>query len=479
MRDSMHRCFAPVILCISAALPAFAQTTRPDILSRSELAQKSADAINRGVKFLLSQQNADGSWAGDRATDREGGRTALITLSLLSSGESYQLPPLQKAIKFLRSAQPQKTIHATYSVALRACVYAELPDPSHNAELRSDLRWLEETQIDRGEHRGMYDYGHSFGLGGDYSNSQYGVLGVWYAAQVGLEVPRTYWKKVEDAWRDGQNLDGGWGYLPGSTNSYASMTAAAAATLYITNDYLTSRESADLNKVIVNKPLDDAIKWLGDNFAVDVNAGRDTMLGQPHAADNGVLNMFGQMGRNGGFYVNYMLFGFERVGEASGLTHFGAHKWFDEGADYLIRTQAADGSWTGSIDAQADTAYSLLFLSRGRSPVVMQKLQFGKRWNNRPRDVASFTYFMRRASERHVNWQIVSADESPAEMREAPLLYAASDREMKLSDEEADCSYASTKGTAMIFQKALSHWLAKFSPRTNFVICRRIIRFTR
>ncbi|HMB94413.1 MAG TPA: DUF4159 domain-containing protein, partial [Tepidisphaeraceae bacterium] len=45
-----------------------------------------------------------------------------------------------------------------------------------------------------------------------------------------------------------------------------------------------------------------------------------------------------------------------------------------------------------------------------------------------------FTYFMRRASERHVNWQIVSADASADEFREAPLLYVASDREMKLSD---------------------------------------------
>ncbi|HEY1629125.1 MAG TPA: prenyltransferase/squalene oxidase repeat-containing protein, partial [Tepidisphaeraceae bacterium] len=340
----MLRRFAPLLLCISAALPALAQTTRPDILTRSELAEKSAEAINRGVKFLLSQQNTDGSWSGDRTSDREGGRTALITLALLSSGESYQSPPLEKAIKFLKTAQPQKALHATYSVALRACVFAELPDPLHNAELRSDLRWLEDTLHTQGETRGMYSYGRFFNYGGDFSNSQYGVLGVWYAAQVGLEVPRSYWKQVENAWHEGQNPDGGWGYRPADGHSYASMTAAAAATLYITNDYLTSRESADLNRLVINKPLDDAMKWLGENFAVDVNAGRDTELGQPHAVDNGVLNAFGQLGRVGGFYVNYMLFGFERVGEASGLTRFGTHKWFDEGADYLIRTQAVDGS---------------------------------------------------------------------------------------------------------------------------------------
>ena len=36
-------------------------------------------------------------------------------------------------------------------------------------------------------------------------------------------------------------------------------------------------------------------------------------------------------------WLHYMLFGYERVGEASGLTRFGRRKWFDEGAGYLVR----------------------------------------------------------------------------------------------------------------------------------------------
>src|SRR5450432_425348 len=433
----MLRRFAPLLVCLFAAFPASGQTTREDIFSRTELSQKSEEAISRGVKFLLSRQNADGSWGAGMETDNEGGRTALVTLALLSCGESHQSPALDRAIKFLKTAQPQKAYRGTYSVALRACVYAQLPDPAKNIELRSDLRWLEETMIDRGDRRGMYDYNKRPTLGGDFSNSQYGVLGVWYAAQSGLEVPRAYWKKVEDAWHAGQSADGGWPYMPGNRRSYASMTAAGAATLLITNDYLNSRDSADLLRVTINKPLDDAMKWLADNFAVDVNVGRDTTLGeQQKAPDPGVLDVFGRLGLGGGTQVNYMLFGYERVGEASGLTRFGPHKWFDEGADFLIRSQSDEGSWTGTNGTEVDSAYALLFLSRGRSPIVIQKLRFDGRWNNRPRDAAGFTYFMRRASERHVNWQIVSIDSSPVEMREAPLLYAASDREVKFSDEQ-------------------------------------------
>ncbi|HMB94574.1 MAG TPA: hypothetical protein VKK61_00905, partial [Tepidisphaeraceae bacterium] len=143
----MLRRFAPLLFCMIAVFSAHAQTTRESTFSRSELSQKSDEAITRGVKFLLAHQNADGSWSIGRPTDREGGHTALITLALLSCGESPQSPPLQKAIKFLKAAQPQKGIHATYCIGLRACVYAELPEAQRNTELRSDLRWLQEALI--------------------------------------------------------------------------------------------------------------------------------------------------------------------------------------------------------------------------------------------------------------------------------------------------------------------------------------------
>ena len=43
---------------------------------------------------------------------------------------------------------------------------------------------------------------------------------------------------------------------------------------------------------------------------------------------------------------------------------------------------------------------------------------------------------MRRAGERHVNWQVVSIDATPAELRESPLLYIASDRALTLNPDQ-------------------------------------------
>ncbi len=213
------------------------------------------------------------------------------------------------------------------------------------------------------------------------------------------------------------------------------MTAAGLATVLITNDYLHFQAERDLTVPRLNRSIQSAMEWLAANFAVEHNAGLDT----PAAALNGGNRMRDRMRRGfqndpiTGTYIFYMLFGYERVGEASGLTRFGSHKWFDLGADFLIRSQNYDGSWEGNLGAVVDTSYALLFLSRGRAPVIAQKLRYDGRWNNRSRDLASFVKYYRRASERHVNWQIVEIDAPLIEYHESPILYIAGDRRIDLT----------------------------------------------
>src|SRR5688500_1110394 len=412
-------------------------------LRRSRLSSDVDRSIRKAVKFLVSRQNADGSWSaqGER-DDLDVGTTALVTLALLSAGESHQSPALVKAVKYLKAARPEKVSRAVYSVGLRAAVYAQLPSAAAGNELKRDLTWLQRAMIDAGDMRGMYGYGFSDGKAhwGDYSNSQYGVLGVWYGAMAGVEVPLGYWKNVEHGWRIGQNEDGGWSYRPNMRRSYASMTAAGAATLFITNDYLHATEAENLTRPPTNKPLEQAIAWLGENFAVDHNPGIDTNLSEQRDKDleEQMLDQLLPVLKPNTTWLHYMLFSYERVGEASGLTRFGRRKWFDEGASYLVKTQSYDGSWEADIAEEVDAAYALLFLARGRSPVVVQKLECDGRWNNRSRDVAAFVQFMRRATERHVNWQIVSIDSTPGELREAPILYIASDRPVKFTAEQRE-----------------------------------------
>ncbi|MBC8105743.1 MAG: DUF4159 domain-containing protein [Anaerolineae bacterium] len=437
--------------------------------SRTPLLSKVEDSIARGVKYLLGRQNADGSFGDENAVpSRRVGETALATLALLNSGESHQSPKLAKAITFLRKTKSVGR-DTTYAIALRACVWATLPEPVRGSNLKADLGWLLTSCLKTRDFDGLYAYG--FPSRPDFSNSQYGVLGVWYAQLAGLEVPTNYWNRVEKAWRKYQEDDGGWAYVPSrGSASYASMTAAGAATLYITNDYLHASESQDLMVPTTNKELDRAIEWLGKNFAADYNAGLDTDLKPKNDVDAALAGL-GFRRRDNGSFVHYMLFGYERVGEASGLTRFGKHRWFEEGARFLLETQAYDGSWDGrdpvEIGPVANTSYSLLFLSRGRSPVAIQKLQFGPdgkgRWNNRPRDAANFVRFMRHATERHMNWQIVSADAPLEDLREAPILYLASDRLIDLTESQRQnlLTYVNEGGLLLFVNEGATDAFAK------------------
>ncbi len=431
-----------VILVLAGSLTARGENLPVDtplpMISRSPLAERAAAAVERGKQYLLARQHADGCWSENVEADPDGGETALVVLALLSSGVDHQTPEMSRAIEFLK----KQTSLKTYSLGLRACVFAQLPRGSNEAVLKALVGHLQAGMITDQPHMGLYTYfpvkPESSG-DCDYSNSQYGVLGVWYAQEAGMEVPDAYWRRVEMGWKSGQNKDGGWAYSPDGGDSYASMTAAGAATLFITNDYLHGPDAFDLMRPPANLPLQRAVEWLNANFAVDKNVGKDAVP-QPDETRSFFTPV--RKPRTVPYWGKYMLFGYERVGEASGLTRFGSHLWFDEGAKYLCDTQLDGGSWPGDGGfgdriTNVNTAYSLLFLSRGRSPVVMQKFKWGNRWNNRTRDIATYVRFLRHETERHVNWQICDADHGADEMRQSPLLWAASDRPMELKDAEA------------------------------------------
>src|SRR5439155_20073453 len=75
----------------------------------------------------------------------------------------------------------------------------------------------------------------------------------------------------------------------------------------------------------------------------------------------------------------YNLYGIERAGRLSGRRFFGEHDWYREGCEYLIPKQRDDGSW--QLNASPfdrwpviSTSFALVFLSKGRTPVLISKM---------------------------------------------------------------------------------------------------------
>lgn len=391
-------------------------------------------AIRKGVEYLYSQQR-NGTWEKSAARDQKsnahavtggqwGGLTSIATYALLAAGEKPLDPRIMQACEFLRKAE----IIGNYALGMRAQVWLYLPrtDENKQAMLR-DAQLLLRALSTRGNNRGLYDY-IAGGSRVDLSVSQYGVLGMWAAADFLEEVPPDYWREVENAWLRWQDRQsGGWAYqgTPKENKPYSpSITAAGVASLFITQEFLYSDQGLDCKGNITNpgmQAIERGLAFMAKSLPNIVDRNSDVS------------------------HRYYTLYGVERIGVASGYKYFDKLDWYQVGADYLVRNQQNNGSW-GDIP---DTCFALLFLSRGRAPVMMNKIRYTSvplsptakpteaHWNQRPRDVANITRWVGKQSERVLNWQIIDLNvASVHDLHDSPILYLAGSQKVNFSAED-------------------------------------------
>ncbi len=422
-----------------AALCLFAGVTTVIPEARAATPEQIEEAIKKGVAFLYKTQNDKGHWektdtkpanaSGSGADEGQwGGRTALCTYALLAAGENPLNDKIVKATDFLRKA----TITGHYAIGLRANVWLNLPEtPENRAAMTRDARLLLTGMIPPGppgkmnKATGFFDYQPGPSNRIDLSCSQYGVLGLWAVSQRLEGAAKDKWKTIEDAWHGVQGADGAWGYdgkpdstkPPGTTGSATiQMTAAGVATLFITQEYVHAEDGVDGTKGnIVDNYINKGLAWVSKSLEESI--------------------------KNPG---NYALYGIERTGVASGYKYFGNIDWFQKGADLLIKGQnKSSGAWGDEINS----SFALLFLSRGRAPVMINKLQYnitapdGKsveaNWNQRPRDIANITYWVGDRTERKLNWQIVNFGVAKIEdLHDSNILFIAGNQKLSFSDKE-------------------------------------------
>lgn len=351
------------------------------------------ESIERGRKFLLSQQGANGSWDIGIETDRVGG-TSLAVMALLNCGMSPQDPAVKRGLNFLRNVPRDASMlggHETYQVSLQIMALVAAKEYTVDAVRIAQLAQRLETGQNKGGDVGGWGYGLGGGqlFGGDPSNSQFAVLGLREAVEAGANVSPDTWKRARQYWEAAQNGDGGWSYSnKGNTNpSKGSMTVAGISSLVICEQMLRTDDGVApdgtppcCQGTEPNEPLDRGIAWMARNFAVGHNPG----------------------GENG--WLLYYIYGVERAGRLSGLRFFGDHDWYREGAAYLVAMQnGVSGFWPGGGNYEGNpvvaSSMALLFLSKGLAPVLVNKLKYGPRdpqrkhevlgndWNRHRRDV--------------------------------------------------------------------------------------------
>jgi hypothetical protein len=343
-----------------------------------------------------------------------GGLTSMATYALLAAGESPQHPQVAKAIAYLDKAE----VIGTYAMAMKLQIwnYIERPTPPQKDVLRRDATLLLSGVNPTGPSAGLYHYKTTPDGTYDCSCSNYGVLGMWAAAQQNLEVPTGYWELVDKAWRKVQEKDGGWAYEKGREGgSTIAMTGAGVASLFITQDMIGEGKGGECKGNVEDKDLERGLKWLSEHY--------------------------GTLGEN-----MYAMYNMERVGTASGYKYFGTVDWYKTGAAHLIKTQKPDGSWEGGHGgALPGTVWGILFLVKGRAPVMMNKLEYAidthgdkgvTNWNQRPRDIANLARWTGKQLEKELNWQVVNLKVDIEDLHDAPILYMAGNQNLALTKDE-------------------------------------------
>ena len=333
-------------------------------------------AIDRAKDYLLKSQ-------------KQGAAGNLACYSLLKAGVDKQHPDIQKAVQdVLGKCQTNGYAggaHHNYEAGVDAMLLEAIDREAYRPQLELIAKYL----IARQRPHGAWYYPSENSAGGDFGDTsitQYAILGLWAAARAGVEVPTEAWERAAKWLLATQRREGGFTYHPTETSSpqnvgsdaTGTMTVAGTGSLLVIRHVLfndvdfsdevrpaaATRRFGVLERppeekqqktkpVVTTKPtmsvtafdtaLKAGVRWTGDRFA-DANS----LLG----------------------YANYYYYGIERMAALLDVEKIGTHDWYNEGADDLLRKQAADGSWSDSCGPTAATALTLLFLTKATAGTI-------------------------------------------------------------------------------------------------------------
>jgi squalene-hopene/tetraprenyl-beta-curcumene cyclase len=349
---------------IATLLAAGAASAASDDMN-PQLRAKAQQAIDAGVKFLLTRQAANGSVLNST------GLTALSLTSILQNpagADKVDQAAIDKYANFIASKANadgsivERQHDQSYNTAVAITALAATKDPKYASLIAAGQKYIAKSQI--GESRGFAPvdswYG-GIGYGGDerpdMSNFYIALEAlratsydpkdpVWQKALIFASRMQNRSESNDQKW---SGNDGGFAYSPGmnppemggGTHSYASVTAAGLYGLL-----LIGVEKSDPR-------VQAAYKWLTTNYTLDTNFGTNSKntLFYFYSAFAKVMNAYGE----------------KEFVDAKGQRH----NWRNELAEKLISLQDADGSWVNRDSNQwwedkpeLATPWSLLALER-------------------------------------------------------------------------------------------------------------------
>jgi hypothetical protein len=362
-------------------------------LTKAGLKPRIDEAVDRGVKWLKSQQGGDGciSDNGYGVGSAQGtGATAMSALALMHSGVPPDDPVVKKAFAYLAS----KKLNQSYDLALYLMaiegkylpltMIEDVENYSEDKAREEIARKLTKEDRDAAERAvqallatqhesGMFGYAGGAGYP-NLSSTQYAVLGLKSASRMGISIPGPAWKKVLGYLNVSRVLGGnqrdlklvyrggeeekvpafplGWGYIhPAYPSPTGTMTAAALTILAVAGSELTREKNlSERDAKNLHESALGALAWLQENYGI--------RAGTPEGCGYAAAMPY------------YYLYGLERASILADVRSLEGHDWYHEGAAVILSWQGSDGRWQGPHGTTVvDTAFALLFLKRATIPI--------------------------------------------------------------------------------------------------------------
>jgi hypothetical protein len=309
-------------------------------------------AVAQAAQFL--EQGEDG---------RLGARALAARVMLFL--DRTQHPVVAKAVQAVRDEIQGAGVEETriYSVGIALAFLAEYEPEKYREEIRQLVDMLVVRQKPHG------GWGYPNRETGDTSMTQYAIYGLWNAAQVGVTVDVDVWTRAVRWLLRTQDPGGGWGYqgqesaddkrLVAQTEIRRSMTEAALVTLYL------GGETFGLWKFRRDDPGVSKLLKRVENKSVAVAPPFDPPAYRT-AIDRGTLWEKNSPEPIYPAFPCYHLYTLERYHSfrdaALGIVE--PAPWYDQGVEYLLKSQQQNGSWIMPEGQVASTALAALFLMR-------------------------------------------------------------------------------------------------------------------
>ncbi len=255
-------------------------------------------------------------------------------------------------------------------------VLAEAKQKRDLPRIQENVDWLIQNAMRKGNRIWGWSYPPNNSMP-DGSNTQYALLGLYAGKMAGARVDDDTWKQIREMYlstlRSESDSIGSWAYMPDLRGKVGiefaqpsfTMTVAGVCGLQIARMAMTESEqklnsttgvAAKCGEYESNIPINKGMNYVARNFNFDKVPGLKASY--------------------------YNVYGLERLGRLTGQRFIGTKDWYWRGCEWLLSRQQKDGDWGDNTlyydkFKSLSTSFALLFLSKGRTPVLLSKLAYG------------------------------------------------------------------------------------------------------